>query len=85
MKKVDPIQYNLHSRVDLRQDKEGALFIVVDRKSRIIMKDGHRILEMVNTISREDQSKKVSIRTSAPVCSKTKKFLLESGVVIKPL
>ena len=85
MKKVDPIQYNLHSRVDLREDKEGALFIVVDRKSRIIMKDGHRILEMVNTISREDQSKKVSIRTSAPVCSKTKKFLLESGVVIKPL
>ena len=85
MKKVDPIQYNLHSRVDLRQDKEGALFIDVDRKSRIIMKDGHRILEMVNTISREDQSKKVSIRTSAPVCSKTKKFLLESGIVIKPL
>ena len=85
MKKVDPIQYNLHSRVDLRQDKEGALFIVVDRKSRIIMKDGHRILEMVNTISRKDQSKKVSIRTSAPVCSKTKKFLLESGIVIKPL
>ena len=85
MKKVDPIQYNLHSRVDLRQDKEGALFIVVDRKSRIIMKDGHRILEMVNTIRREDQSKKVSIRTSAPVCSKTKKFLLESGIVIKPL
>ena len=85
MKKVDPIQYNLHSKVDLRQDKEGALFIVVDRKSRIIMKDGHRILEMVNTISREDQSKKVSIRTSAPVCSKTKKFLLESGIVIKPL
>ena len=85
MKKVDPIQYNLHSRVDLRQDKEGALFIVVDRKSRIIMKDGHRILEMVNTISREDQSKKVFIRTSAPVCSKTKKFLLESGIVIKPL
>ena len=85
MKKVDPIQYNLHSGVDLRQDKEGALFIVVDRKSRIIMKDGHRILEMVNTISREDQSKKVSIRTSAPVCSKTKKFLLESGIVIKPL
>ena len=85
MKKVDPIQYNLHSRVDLREDKEGALFIVVDRKSRIIMKDGHRILEMVNTISREDQSKKVSIRTSAPVCSKTKKFLLESGIVIKPL
>jgi len=85
MKKVDPIQYNLHSRVDLRQDTMGALFIVVDRKSRIIMKDGHRILEMVNTISREDQSKKVSIRTSAPVCSKTKKFLLESGIVIKPL
>ena len=85
MKKVDPIQYNLHSRVDLRQNKEGALFIVVDRKSRIIMKDGHTILEMVNTISREDQSKKVSIRTSAPVCSKTKKFLLESGIVIKPL
>jgi len=41
--------YNLHSRTTLRKNKKD-IYIVIDRKSRIIMKDGYRILEVVKKI-----------------------------------
>ena len=85
MKKIDPTQYNLSSRVDLRQDRSGDLLIIIDRKSRIIMKDGIRILEMVKKINKIDPKKNISVRTSAPICSKTKKLLLENNITTKPL
>ena len=85
MKNIDPTQYNLSSRVDLRQDRSGDLLIVIDRKSRIIMKDGIRVLEMVKKINKIDPKKNISVRTSAPICSKTKKRLLENSIIIKPL
>ena len=85
MKNIDPTQYNLSSRVDLRQDHSGDLLIIIDRKSRIIMKDGIRILEMVKKINKIDPKKNISVRTSAPICSKTKKLLLENSITIKSL
>jgi len=85
MKNIDPTQYNLSSRVDLRQGRSGDLLIIIDRKSRIIMKDGVRILEMVKKINKIDPKKNISVRTSAPICSKTKKLLLENSIIIKSL
>ncbi len=85
MKNIDPTQYNLSSRVDLRQDRSGDLLIIIDRKSRIIMKDGIRVLEMVKKINKIDPKKNISVRTSAPICNKTKKLLLENSIVVKPL
>ena len=85
MKNIDPTQYNLSSRVDLRQDRSGGLLIVINRKSRIIMKDGIRVLGMVKKINKIDPKKNISVRTSAPICSKTKKLLLENSIVVNPL
>ena len=85
MKNIDPTQYNLSSRVDLRQDRSEDLLIIIDRKSRIIMKDGIRVLEMVKKINKIDPKKNISVRTSAPICSKTKKLLLENNITTKPL
>ena len=85
MKNIDPTQYNLSSRVDLRQDRSGGLLIAIARKSRIIMKDGTRVLEMVKKINKIDPKKNISVRTSAPICSKTKKLLLENNIMIKSL
>jgi hypothetical protein len=85
MKNIDATQYNLSSRVDLRQDHSGDLLIIIDRKSRIIMKDGIRVLEMVKKINKIDPKKNISVRTSAPICSKTKKLLLENNITTKPL
>lgn len=84
MKKIDPTQYNLFSRVDLRQGKSNDIYIVINRKSRIIMKDGIKILEMVKKINKVDRNKRVSVLTSAPVCSKTKQFLLDNNTSIDP-
>ena len=85
MKNIDPTQYNLSSRVDLRQGRSGDLLIIIDRKSRIIMKDGVRILEMVKKINKIDPKKNISVRTSAPICSKTKKLLLDNSIIVKSL
>ena len=82
MKNINPTKYNLHPRVKLL-GKDKRVFIVIDRKSRIIMKDGHRIVRIVKQINQVEVDKEVSVLSGAPVCKKTKKFLLENHVVIK--
>ena len=84
MKKIDPKLYNLHSRVTLRKNKKD-IYVVIDRKSRIIMKDGHRILEIVKKIRGFETGKNVSVLSGAPVCSKTQKFLTKNNITIKSL
>ena len=84
MKKVDPKLYNLHSRIILRKTKND-IFIVMDRKSRIIMKDGVRILEIVKKIRGFETEKNFGVLSGAPVCSKTQKFLNENNITVKSL
>ena len=84
MKKIDPKLYGLHSRTILRENKKD-IYIVMDRKTRIIMKDGHRIFEIVKKIRYSETEKNVSVLTGAPVCSKTQKFLTENNIAIKSL
>ena len=84
MKKIDPKLYGLHSRITLRKNKKD-IYIVIDRKSRVVMKDGHRILEIVKKIRELETGKNVSVLLGAPVCSKTQKFLTENNIAIKSL
>ena len=84
MKKIDPKLYNLHSRITLRKNKKD-IYIVIDRKSRVIMKDGYRILEIAKKIRDFEAGKNVSVLSSAPICSKTKKFLTENNIATKSL
>ena len=85
MKNIDPQKYNLSPRIRLQQNSINDLFIVIDRKSRIIMKDGYRIVEIVNSIQSAEKNSAVSVLTSAPVCSKTRQFLSERKIEIKEL
>ena len=80
MKQLDPKIFNLNSRAIIEEEK-SALTIVVNRKSRIVMKDGRRLLDQVRQIKKFSK-KPVSIFTTAPVCSKTKGFLNNNGVEI---
>ena len=84
MKNIDPAKYNLHSRLKLL-GKNKRVFIVIDRKSRIIMKDGHRIVKMAKQIAQIEVEKEISVLSSAPVCKKTRKFLLEKHIVVKSI
>ena len=79
MKRIDPKKYNLNSRTTLYK-KMDDIFIIIDRKSRIIMKDGYRISEQAKSILSMDPDVRIRVATSAPVCSKTKEFLLRAAV-----
>ena len=85
MKNIDPRKYNLSPRIRLQQNSINDLFIVIDRKSRIIMKDGYRIVEIVNSIQSAEKNSAVSVLTSVPVCRKTRQFLSERKIEIKEL
>ena len=84
MKNIDSTKYNFHSRVKLL-GKDRRVFIVLNRKSRIIMKDGHRIVKIAKQIKQVEIEKEVSVLSSAPVCKKTRKFLLENHIVVESL
>ena len=85
MKKIDPKRYNLSSRLNLQQNKLNELFIIIDRKSRVVMKDAHRSLETVNRIQSIEKDRHVSVLTSAPGCSKTQTFLSHNSISVKNL
>ena len=48
------------------------------------MKDGIRILDQVNKIN-ETTNTAIHLYSSAPVCSKTKAFLNNANILIKPI
>ena len=84
MKNINPADYKLHPRTRLL-GKNKKIFIIIDRKSRIIMKDGHRIVEIANKIKAVKNEKSVGVMSNAPVCSKTQKFLMNNGIAVKGL
>jgi len=77
---LSPEDYGLNSKVKLIQSDDH-IGIVIDRKSRIIMKDGIRILDQVKKI-KKNTNHVVRLYTSAPVCSKTKVFLNKRDILI---
>ena len=79
---VDATKYGLTARDRIIKISENHIALVMDRKSRIVMKDGMRVLEKAEKIRRHVPGLRLSVKTSAPVCSKTRVFLLERGVEV---
>ncbi len=83
MKKIiDPKIFGLPPSTKLIQTCNDQFEIVIQRKSRIIMKDGEGIQAKVNTIKNHVPNAIVSLKTSAPICSKTKIFLEGHGISV---
>jgi hypothetical protein len=61
------------------------IFIIIDRKSRIIMKDGYRISEQAKSILSVEPGIRIRVATSAPVCTKTKKYLRQADIEVQEL
>ena len=78
--KIDPREVGLSPRADVMSDSRGQYYIIKDRKSRIIMKDGHQILQQAEIIREHVSGAEISLATSAPVCSKTEAFLGDNGI-----
>ena len=85
LKQIDSSTLGISKRTQVAVGKDCNYYIIKNIKSRIIMKDGIRVLEMVKKINKIDPKKNISVRTSAPICSKTKKLLLENNITTKPL
>lgn len=80
---LNPKQFGLHVRTVLEQVDDKTIAIVIDRKSRIIMADGRKILARAGKIKKALPDTSVVLKTSAPVCSKTVRFLEDEGIKIE--
>ena len=49
------------------------------------MKDGYRVIKIAKDINEVNHNKNISLLTSAPVCSKTKKLLLDNNIPVLAL
>lgn len=85
MKKLDPNIYGLKPQTKLFKNSNRDFFIVIDRKSRIIMKDGLRILKIAQKVRQKEGQKKIGLLTSAPVCGKTKSLLSDNNILVESL
>lgn len=82
---LSPTEFGLPSRTIIEQIADDTIAIVVDRKSRIIMKDGKSLMEKFNTMKIHRPDAAFALKTTAPICSKTKAFLEEEGIRIIPV
>ena len=81
LKEIDSKSVGAPTRSVIGEDSSNHLYIIKNIKSRIIMKDGYKILETVKQIKNKTSSS-VSLATTAPVCSKTTRFLNENDIKI---
>ena len=79
---IDPKEFGLHPRTVIEVAGKDKFAIVINRKSRIIMSDGEKILEKAEKIIKVRPKARVGFKTSAPICSKTAAFLKKHEIDI---
>jgi hypothetical protein len=75
MKKIDPRVFGLSSRINIQENNKNEIFFIIDRKSRVVMKDGIRVFDQTQKVKKRRLNSRFFLKTSAPVCSKTRKYL----------
>ena len=80
---LDPKEFGLPPRTVIEKIAADTLAIVIDRKSRIIMADGKKIVDKAEKIRQERPAIKIILKSSAPVCGKTSNFLSEHGIDVQ--
>ena len=81
LKEINSKSVGAPTRSVIGQDNNNHLYIIKNIKSRIVMKDGYKIVEAVKQIKNKTKSS-VSLATTAPICSKTTRFLNENDIKI---
>jgi len=81
---IDPKHFGLHHSTQLEQSGEKQFTLIINRKSRIIMKDGQTILAKAAKIRAQVPGAAISLKTTAPICSKTKALLADNKVELLP-
>ena len=81
LKMVSANELSLSSRIKIAVDNKDNHYIIKNVRSRIIMKTGEKIYEIANQIKANTRGG-VFLATTAPICSKTKKYLEEKKIKI---
>ena len=81
LKKIDSSTLGLSKRTQVAVGKDRNHYIIKNIKSRIIMKDGKKIVETARIIKNQT-NKQVFLATTAPICSKTKTYLEGKNIQI---
>ena len=81
LKLIDPLTVGASKRSNIAMDNDNNIYIVKNIKSRIIMKDGLKFSILAKKI-KTVKNATVFLATTAPVCSKTKKYLKENKIKI---
>jgi hypothetical protein len=79
-KTIDPQQFSLPARTVIEKLGDNHYALVLDRKSRVIMADGKKLVAKAEKIKDAEPGIKISLRSTAPVCSKTIRFLADNGI-----
>ena len=79
---LDSKSLDLPPQTVVEEINKNTLAIVLNRKSRIIMADGEKILAKAATILEAKPGCRIMLKTTAPVCSKTLKFLGDQGIEV---
>jgi hypothetical protein len=82
-KPVDPKTFGIHRSVKIDRETGTHFIFRMDRKSRIIMKDGEKILANAEKIKTKVPDAVVTVSTTAPVCGKTRQFLAGHGITVE--
>ena len=82
MEMLNPADFGFSSRTVLKFIKKNQVAFVINRKSRIVMKDGYDIAEKADVVRKSMPSAALIVMTDAPVCSKTERFLADKGINI---
>ena len=82
-KKIDPKEFGIRGKTIIEKTGGNTYAIVIDRRSRIIMSDGVKILEKAEKIRALMTGASVQLLTTSPVCSKTRGFLKKHGIIVE--
>ena len=81
MKKIiDPKNFGLPPKTVVEELGRNHYALVIDRKSRVIMADGKKLLEKAEKIKAIIPGIKISFKSTAPICSKTTRFLADHEI-----
>ena len=79
-KNIDPKTFGLPGKTVIEKLGNNHYALVIDRKSRIIMADGKKLLEKAEKIKTAEPGIQISLCSTPPVCSKTIRFLADHGI-----
>lgn len=66
----------------LEQIDDNTFVLTIKRKSRIIMKDGRKLLEKIQKLWEQFPDARIEIRATAPICSKTRQYFIDKGLIL---